>query len=164
MPEGIELDLKAGPNEQGPYFFNRPSHYGRNYWTMSFLHFGEKDNLGKAKYGFEVERWQASGGDRWRTRECRFAAGETPYWSEDLAPVQAWHRWHQTQRMSSRFLVQEQWPRVFQSLGQALWWLSDQLWTFGEDNSGWKWEGIEAVQERHEQLWSARIHRGQTHG
>jgi hypothetical protein len=153
IPECIELDLMAGPNQQGPYFFNRPTDSGRNYFTMSFLLFGEKNDLGKPKYGFEVERWQASGGDRWRTRECRLAAGGTPCWSEDLAPKPAWHRWNIAQRKSGRFAVWK-WPKAFQPLGHAAWWLSDQLWTLGEDHSGWKWDGIEAMQARHEQIWS----------
>ena len=152
MPPGIVLNLQEGPGQQGCDYYSHPTNSGRNYFTMRFLHLGEETDLGYAKYGFEVERWQAADGDRWRTRECRAAKGE-PYWSEDLAPKPAWHRWNIAQRESGRFAFKV-WPKVFHPLVHALWWVSDQLWTLGEDHSGWKWDGIEAMQVRHEEIWA----------
>ena len=164
VPPWVQINLEDFCSRQGPDYFDKPSWSGRNYWTMCFRHCPEdSENPGITKYGFTVERWQAADGDRWRTREILLSAPGKPYLSRDLAPIPTWHRWHHTQRMSGRFAVY-QLPRLLRPLIWPFWWLSDQLWTFGEDHSGWKWESIEAVQERHEQLWSARIHGGQTNG
>ena len=165
VPEGVLINLKDGPGLQGPEYFSRPSDYGRDYWTICFRHCPEDpETPGTTKYGFTVERWQAAGGDRWRTWEILMPAPGQTYLSDDLAPAPAWHRWHVKQRrIDSGSLLVRAWP-IFPRLRLALWWLSDQLWTFGEDHSGWKWEGIEAMQERHEQLWSARTNGGQANG
>ena len=164
VPPGVLINLEDGPGQQGPDYYSRPSEFGRGYWTMTFRHCPEDpENPGVIKYGFTVERWQAAGGDRWRTWEILLSAPGQAYLSDDLAPAPAWHRWHDAQRQSGRFRV-NRWPVVLRPLIWALWWLSDQLWTFGEDHSGWKWEGIEAMQERHAQLWSARTNGGQADG
>ena len=115
----------------GPGYHHRPSEFGRDYWTLRFEYCSGNQR-------FLVERWQAAGGDRWR---C-WVKGPG---GKDLAPMPSWHRWHDAQRQSGRFQV-DRWPKVLRPLIWALWWLSDQLWTFGEDRSGWKWDGFEAMQ------------------
>ena len=161
VPDGVLINLEDRPGRQGPDYCDKPSEFGRNYWTMTFRHCPEDpENPGFTKYGFTVERWQAADGDRWRTWEILLSAPGRAYHSVDLAPAPAWHRWHLAERRKLRWKFWR-WPRVFRPLGVALWWLSDQLWTFGEDRSGWKWEGIEVMQERHEQLWNTRLHGGQ---
>ena len=153
MPAGIEIPTKEGPDQQGNQYFNRPSEFGRNYWTIAFRdRKDDPENPDTIRYEFEVQRWQAAGGDRWRTREVLLSSPGRPYLSKDLAPAPRWHRWHDANRKHLLGVVDQR-SRVLRPLLWALWWLSDQLWTFGEDHSGWEWTGIEAVQAKHEQLW-----------
>ena len=164
VPPGVLINLEDRPEMQGPDYYSRPSDFGRDYWTMTFRHCPEDpENPGTTKYCFEVVRWQASGGDRWRTWEIPIPAPGRRCLSNNLSPTPSWHRWHDANRWHLLGVVRKR-SKLLRPLYWSLWWLSDQLWTFGEDHSGWKWEGIEAMQERHEQLWSARTNGGQADG